>query len=70
MNGVTFDRHRCVLRTFRQTYDHRGPEAFDEDTIVQICGRERLEEAMTKLEAGVEVESIDASDSDVGPSVH
>jgi hypothetical protein len=47
-----------LLRTLRQTYDHRGPNAFDEDAtkvfhvigwiIVQVCGRERLVEAMER----------------------
>jgi hypothetical protein len=53
-----------VLRTLRQTYDRRGPNAFDEDAakvfhvigsiIAQVCGRERLAEAVSTLEADLE----------------
>jgi hypothetical protein len=48
-----------ALKTLRQAYDHRGLNAFDEDAtivfhvigwiIAQVCGRERLVEAMERL---------------------
>jgi hypothetical protein len=69
-----------ALRTLRQTYDHRGPDAFGEDAtkvfhvigwiIAQICGRERLIEAMERLKAAVNVEGIGKPNAGAGPSIH
>ena len=57
-----------ILKTLRETYDRRGPSAFDEDAaqafhiigsiIAQVCGRERLAEAVETLEIGLEMEGI------------
>jgi predicted ArsR family transcriptional regulator len=69
-----------VLRSLRQTYDHRGPNAFDEDAtkvfhvmgwiIAQVCGRERLAESMKRLEAALNMEGVGEPDDGSVPSVH
>jgi hypothetical protein len=69
-----------VLRTLRQTYDHRGPEGFDEDAakvfhavgyiIAQVCGRERLAEAMERLKSGLTAEGIGESGDAALTSIH
>jgi predicted ArsR family transcriptional regulator len=69
-----------VLRTLRQTYDHRGPNAFDEDAgkvfqvlgsiIAQVCGRERLAEAMETLEASLQMEGIGEAKQSAVRSTH
>jgi hypothetical protein len=53
-----------ILKSLGQTYHDRGPTAFDQDAakvfhvigsiIAQVCGRERLTEAMQILEADLE----------------
>ncbi|MDB5636106.1 MAG: hypothetical protein JWP51_1014 [Bradyrhizobium sp.] len=53
-----------ILRTLKETYDDRGPNAFDEDAamvfhvigsvIAQVCGRDRLSEAVETLKADLE----------------
>ena len=53
-----------ILKSLGQTYHDRGPAAFDQDAskvfhvigsiIAQVCGRERLTEAMQILEADLE----------------
>jgi hypothetical protein len=55
-----------ILKTLKETYDRRGPSAFDEDAaqafhvigsiIAQVCGRERLAEAVETLEISLEME--------------
>jgi hypothetical protein len=67
-----------VLRTLRQTYDHRGPNAFDEDAakvfhvigsiIARISGRERLAEAVQILEADLQ-DLVETEDGALG-SLH
>ena len=57
-----------VLMTLRQTYAHRGWDRLDEDAakvfhvigsiIAQVCGRERLAEAVQTLAATLEMEGI------------
>jgi hypothetical protein len=57
-----------VLRTLMQTYNHRGPNAFDEDAtkvflvigsmIAEVCGRERMYEAMDALDRTVQTEGM------------
>ena len=57
-----------ILKALKKTYDCRGPSAFDEDAaqafhvigsiIAQVCGRERLAEAVETLEIGLEMEGI------------
>ena len=51
-----------------QTYDHRGPNAFDEDAtkvflaigsiIAEVCGRERMYEAMDALDRTVQADGM------------
>jgi hypothetical protein len=53
-----------ILKSLKETYDREGPNAFDEDAakafhvigsiIAQVCGRERLDEAVQTLEADLE----------------
>jgi hypothetical protein len=69
-----------VVRTLGQTYDHRGPKAFDEEAakvlyvlgyiIAQVCGRERLAEAMERLEAALTVEGIGEPKDSPLTSIH
>jgi predicted ArsR family transcriptional regulator len=69
-----------VLRTLRQTYDHRGPNAFGEDAakvfqvlgsiIAQVCGRERLAEATETLEASLQMEGIGEAKQSALRSTH
>ena len=69
-----------VLRTLRQTYDHRGRDALDEDAakachvigsiIAQVCGRERLAEAMETLEASLQMEGIGEAKQSALRSTH
>jgi predicted ArsR family transcriptional regulator len=69
-----------LLRTLRQTYDHRGPDAFDEDAtkvfqvigsiIAQVCGRERLAETMERLDATLTMEGIGESNDGAVRPVH
>ena len=57
-----------ALSVLRKTYDHHGPTAFDEDAtkvfhvigsiIAQVCGRERMYEAMEVLDVTVQAEGI------------
>jgi hypothetical protein len=69
-----------VLKTLRQTYDVHGPNAFDEDSakifqvlgsiIAQVCGRERLAEAMLTLQASLEMEDIGGPNENALRSMH
>ena len=69
-----------VLKALMQTYDHRGPNAFDEDAtkifhvigwiIARVCGRERLVEAMETLKTAVNMEGIGEPDDGAEPSIH
>jgi hypothetical protein len=69
-----------AIKTLRQTYDHRGPEAFDRDAakvfhavgyiIAQVCGRERVAEAIKRLEAALIMESIGERNDSAVPSIH
>jgi hypothetical protein len=69
-----------ALRTLRQTYDHRGPNAFGEDAtkvfhvigwiIAKVCGRERLVEAMERLKAALSMEGIGEPNDGAQPSIH
>jgi hypothetical protein len=69
-----------LLRTLRQTYDHRGPDAFDEDAtkvfhvigwiISQVCGRERLSEAMKRLEFALTMEGVGEPNDGAVRSIH
>jgi hypothetical protein len=69
-----------ALKTLRQAYDHRGLNAFDEDAtmvfhvigwiIAQVCGRERLVEAMERLKAAVGMEGIGEPNDGAEPSIH
>jgi hypothetical protein len=57
-----------IIKTLRQTYDHGGPSAFDDDAtrlfhaigwmIARVCGRERVIEAMKKLEGALNMEGM------------
>jgi hypothetical protein len=57
-----------VLKTLMQTYDRRGPNAFDEDAtkvflaigsiIAEVCGRERMHDAIETLDRSVQTEGI------------
>jgi hypothetical protein len=69
-----------TLKTLRRTYDNRGPNAFDEDAtmvfhvigwiIAQVCGRERLVEAMERLKAAISMEGIGEPNDGAEPSIH
>ena len=69
-----------VLMTLRQTYAHRGRDALDEDAakvchvigsiIAQVCGRERLAEAVQTLAATLEMEGIGEIKGSALRSVH
>jgi predicted ArsR family transcriptional regulator len=69
-----------VLMTLSQTYDLRGPDAFDEDAakifhvigsiIAQVCGRERLAKAVETLQATLEMEGIGETRDSPPGSLH
>ena len=69
-----------ALRTLRQTFDNRGPNAFGEDAtkvfhaigwiIAQVCGRERLLEAIESLISTVKMEGIGEPNDGAKPSIH
>jgi hypothetical protein len=69
-----------VLRTLMQTYDHRGPNAFDEDAtkvflaigsiIAEVCGRERIYEAMDALDRTVQAEGMARPDGSRSRSIN
>jgi hypothetical protein len=69
-----------VVRTLMQTYDRRGPNAFDEDAtkvflaigsiIAEICGRERMYDAMDALDRTVETEGIGLPDGSRSRSIN
>ena len=69
-----------VLRTLRETYDHRGPNAFNADAakvfhvigsiIAQVCGRDRLAEAVETLDAALEMEGIGETKDSALRSIH
>jgi hypothetical protein len=57
-----------VLKTLMQTYDRRGPSAFDEDAtkvffaigsiIAEVSGRERMYDVMNALDRTVQTDGI------------
>ena len=69
-----------VLMTLRQTYAYRGRDRLDEDAakvchvigsiIAQVCGRERLAEAVQTLAATLEMEGIGEIKGSALRSVH
>ena len=69
-----------VLNTLMQTYDHRGPNAFDEDAmkvflvigsiIAEVCGRERMYEAMEALDRTVQAEGMALPDGSRSRSIN
>jgi hypothetical protein len=69
-----------LLRTLMQTYDRRGPKAFDEDAtkvflvigsiIAEVCGRERMYEAMDALDRAVQAEGMALPDGSRSRSVN
>jgi hypothetical protein len=69
-----------LLRTLIQTYDRRGPDAFDEDAtkvflvigsiIAEVCGRRRMYEAMDALDRTVQAEGMALPDGSRSRSVN
>jgi len=69
-----------VLKALMQTYDHRGPNAFDEDAtkvflaigsiIAEVCGRERMYDAMDALDRTVQTEGIGLPDGSRSRSIN
>jgi hypothetical protein len=69
-----------LLRTLIQTYDRRGPDAFDEDAtkiflvigsiIAEVCGRRRMYEAMDALDRTVQAEGMALPDGSRSQSVN
>jgi len=69
-----------VLKTLMQTYDHRGPSAFDEDAtkvflavgsiIAEVSGRERMYDAMDALDRTVQTEGIGLPDGSRSRSIN
>ena len=69
-----------VLKTLMQTYDRRGPNAFDEDAtkvflaigsiIAEVCGRERMYDAINALDHTVQTEGIGMPDGSRSRSIN
>jgi hypothetical protein len=69
-----------VLKTLMQTYDRRGPSAFDEDAtkvflaigsiIAEVCGRERMYDAINALDRAVQTEGIGLPDGSWSRSIN
>ena len=69
-----------VIKSLRQTFDKRGSSVFGEDAIkvfhtvgwiiARVCGRDRVVEAMARLEAALEMESLGETSNEKASSVH
>jgi hypothetical protein len=69
-----------VLKTLMRTYDRRGPSAFDEDAtivflaigsiIAEVCGRERMYDAINALDRTVQTEGIGLPDGGRSRSIN
>jgi hypothetical protein len=69
-----------ILKTLMQTYDRRGPNAFDEDAtmvflaigsiIAEVCGRERMYDAINALDHTVQTEGIGMPDGSRSRSIN
>jgi len=69
-----------VLKALMQTYDHRGPDAFDEDAskvflaigsiIAEVSGRERMYDVIDALDRAVQTEGIGAPDGSRSRSIN